>query len=163
MNKKIKIHEKPETLLYAMLDTLDKQQVHDAAAMEYRSLFENKIQLNQLIMSGLSYSLFETMQDKTPFTKDEWAGFLDISIKTLDRYKQSNKHFKSSQSEKIIGMMEVLERGVDVFGKMGMFKHWLYSTVPAFGDIRPIDLLSTSYGRELVLDELTRIEHGIFA
>jgi len=163
MNKEIKIHKEPERLLYAMLDTLDKQQVHDAAAVGYRNLFDNKIQLNRLIMSGLSYSLFETMQDKTPFTKNEWANFLDVSIKTLDRHKQANKPFKTSQSEKIIGMMEVLERGIDVFGKMGIFKPWLYSTIPAFGDMRPIDLLSTSYGRELVLDELTRIEHGIFA
>ncbi|MBW6458056.1 MAG: DUF2384 domain-containing protein [FCB group bacterium] len=152
-----------ETLLYDMLDTLNDRQVNDAAAAEYRSLFENKVRLNRLIMSGLPYSLFDVLRDKTPFTKDEWAGFLDISIKTLDRYKQSDKKFKVSQSEKIVGMMEVLERGVDVFGNMEMFKHWLYSTVPAFGDTRPIDLLITSYGRELVLDELTRIEHGIFA
>lgn len=163
MNKKTQTSKNPETVLYAMLDTFDEQQINEATAMEYRSLFDNKIKLNQLIMSGLPYSLFETMRYKTPFTKDEWAGFLDISIKTLDRYKQSNKHFKVSQSEKIVGMMEVLERGVNVFGKMEIFKHWLYSTIPAFSDTRPIDLLITSYGRELVLDELTRIEHGIFA
>lgn len=163
MNKETQIRENPEAPLYAMLEALDQARVNDAAAAEYRSLFDNKIKLNQLIRSGLSYSLFETMRDKSPFSKDEWAAFLDVSIKTLDRYKQNNKHFKASQSEKIIGMMEVLERGVDVFGKMETFKHWLYSSVHAFGDIRPIELLSTSYGRALVLDELTRIEHGIFA
>ncbi|MDD3966768.1 MAG: DUF2384 domain-containing protein [Candidatus Marinimicrobia bacterium] len=163
MNKETRVHKKSETLLYAMLDGLNDPQVHDAVTVEYRSLFDNKVRLNQLIMSGLSYSLFEALRDKTPFSKDEWAAFLDVSIKTLDRYKQANKPFKVSQSEKIVGMMEVLERGVVVFGKMDIFKHWLYSSIPAFGNTRPIDLLSTSYGRALVMDELTRIEHGVFA
>jgi putative toxin-antitoxin system antitoxin component (TIGR02293 family) len=103
------------------------------------------------------------MQDITPFSKDEWARFLDVSVKTLDRYRQDNKSFKAFQSEKIIGMIEVIERGVKVFGDMDMFKRWLYAPVPALSDSKPIELLSSSYGKELVLDELTRIEHGIFA
>lgn len=163
MNNKTNTNNNSEKLLYAIVDTFAKQQVNDIAVSEYRALFENKIKLNSLITSGLSYSIFETMQDKTPFTKNEWAHFLDISVKTLERYKNANKNFKAFQSEKIIGMIEVIERGVDVFGNMEIFKRWLYTPIPALSDSKPIELLSTSYGKDLVLDELTRIEHGVFA
>jgi putative toxin-antitoxin system antitoxin component (TIGR02293 family) len=165
MMKKEMISQKntTEKLLYAIVDQFEKYKINDMAMSEYRTFFENKIKLNRLITSGLSYSIFETMQNKTPFTKDEWANFLDISVKTLDRYKNANKNFKTSQSEKIIGMIEVMERGIEVFGEMGIFKRWLYTPIPALSNSEPIELLSTSYGKELVLDELTRIEHGIFA
>ncbi|MDZ7797291.1 MAG: antitoxin Xre/MbcA/ParS toxin-binding domain-containing protein [Candidatus Marinimicrobia bacterium] len=152
-----------EKLLYAVVNSFAGHQVNEPAMAKYRTLFENKVKLNRLITSGLSYSLFEAMQDNAPFSKDEWAHFLDVSVKTLDRYRQDNKRFRAFQSEKIIGMIEVIERGVDVFGDMGMFKRWLYTPIPALSDSKPIELLSSSYGKELVLDELTRIEHGIFA
>lgn len=152
-----------EKVLYDIVGQFVKNQVNENAGLEYRTFFENKIKLNHLITSGLSYSIFETMQSNTPFSKDEWASFLDISPKTLDRYKNSNKSFKASQSEKIIGMIEVIKRGVEVFGEIEIFKRWLYVPIPAFSGTEPIELLSTSYGKELVLDELTRIEHGIFA
>ncbi len=155
--------DKNEKPLYAVVNSFTGHRVSEPLMAEYRTLFVNKVKLNQLITSGLSYSLFETMQDNTPFSKDEWARFLDVSVKTLDRYRQDNKSFKAFQSEKIIGMIEVIERGVDVFGDMDMFKRWLYASIPALSDSKPIELLSSSYGKELVLDELTRIEHGIFA
>jgi putative toxin-antitoxin system antitoxin component (TIGR02293 family) len=163
MKKETLKHKDPEAVLYAVLDNLDVKRVSDTDAAEYRSIFDNKVRLNRMITAGLSYSLFEHLRDKSPFSKDEWANFLDISIKTLDRYKQAGKTFKASQSEKIVGMIEVLERGKGVFGDMDIFKRWLYTHIPAMSNTRPIDLLSTSYGKDRVLDELTRIEHGIFA
>jgi len=163
MNKETRKHKDPEAVLYAVLDTLNVKHVSDTEAAKYRSIFDNKVRLNRMITAGLSYSLFEHLRNKSPFSKDEWANFLDISIKTLDRYKQAGKTFKTTQSEKIVGMIEVLERGKKVFGDTDIFKQWLYTHIPAMSNTRPIDLLSTSYGKDLVLDELTRIEHGIFA
>ncbi|MFA6618213.1 MAG: antitoxin Xre/MbcA/ParS toxin-binding domain-containing protein [Candidatus Neomarinimicrobiota bacterium] len=162
-NIKTTRHEDSEKHLYAIVNNFAKYQVSDSARAEYHNFFEDKFKLNQLITSGLSYSLFETIQNKTSFTKDEWAGFLDISVKTLDRYKEANKRFKALQSEKIISMIEVLDRGVDVFGDMIMFKRWLYSNIPALSNTKPIELLNTSYGKDLILDELSKIEHGVFA
>lgn len=152
-----------EKHLYTIVNNFAKYQVSDTDRIEYHNFFEDKFKLNQIITSGLSYSLFESMQNKTSFTKDEWAGFLDVSVKTLDRYKEANKRFKALQSEKIISMIEVVDRGIDVLGDMGTFKRWLYSSIPALSNTKPIELLNTSYGKDLVLDELSKIEHGIFA
>jgi putative toxin-antitoxin system antitoxin component (TIGR02293 family) len=152
-----------EKTLYAVVDSFSRNQINESSLAAYRTLFENKIKLNEMISTGLSYHLFEKVQDNAPFSKEEWARFLDVSVKTLDRYKHNNKSFKTFQSEKIIGMIEVIERGIEVLGDMKMLKKWLYTPIPAFSDSKPIDLLNSSYGKELLLDELGRIEYGIFA
>jgi putative toxin-antitoxin system antitoxin component (TIGR02293 family) len=80
----------------------------------------------------------------------------------LHRYKkQSSKPFKPNQSEKIIEIAEVTNVGLDVFEDMDKFKLWLDTPNFALGELKPLDLLKDSYGKELVISELTRINHGI--
>jgi putative toxin-antitoxin system antitoxin component (TIGR02293 family) len=69
-----------------------------------------------IIKEGIPYSLFNLIKHYAPFSESDWASLLDISTKSLQRYKQSSKHFKPSQSEKIIEIAEVTNAGLDVFG-----------------------------------------------
>ena len=114
-----------------------------------------------LIREGVPYSLFGLIQHYTPFTENDWADFLNISAKSLQRYKQSSKHFKSLQSEKIIEMAEVTNIGLDVFGEMDKFKLWLNTPNFPLGGLKPIELIGDSYGKDMVVGELTRLNHGI--
>lgn len=128
----------------------------------YDDFFENKMLVIILIRAGITSYLFELISMVTPFSLKEWAGFLDISQKSLQRYQQKTEHqFKPIQSEKIIELTEVTYKGVDVFGSMDRFKLWLNTPYFAFGNSKPYDLLKDSYGKELVLSELVRIDHGI--
>ena len=68
-----------------------------------------------LIRAGIPYRLFSLIQEYTPFSEAEWAGFLNISTKSLHRYKQEKKHFRPIQSEKIIELAEVTSIGLEVF------------------------------------------------
>ena len=38
------------------------------------------------IRTGIPYSLFELIQNYTPFSESDWADFLDISAKLLRSY-----------------------------------------------------------------------------
>jgi putative toxin-antitoxin system antitoxin component (TIGR02293 family) len=129
----------------------------------YSDFLKNKLMIVHIIRDGVPYSLFAKIQDYTPFSEKDWSDFLDISAKSLQRYKQSPRKFKSIQSEKIIEMAEVTNIGLDVFGDMGKFKLWLNTPNFALGNLRPIDLLRDSYGKEMVIGELTRINYGILA
>jgi putative toxin-antitoxin system antitoxin component (TIGR02293 family) len=102
------------------------------------------------------------IKDVTPFNETDWADFLDISTKSLQRYKQRSKQFKPIQSEKIIELAEVTNVGKNVFGSIEKFKLWLETPNFALGNMKPKELLKDSYGKEMVIGELTRIEHGIF-
>jgi putative toxin-antitoxin system antitoxin component (TIGR02293 family) len=80
----------------------------------------------------------------------------------MQRYKADDSKFKPIHSEKILEIAEVARFGLEVFGDMESFKLWLNTPSFALGKMKPIDLLGDSYGKELVMTELTHIEYGIF-
>lgn len=129
----------------------------------YSDFFTNKLLMILVIREGVTYNLFNLIKHSTPFTEENWADFLDISTKSLQRYKQTSKSFKPIQSEKIIEMAEVTNVGLDVFGDMDKFKLWLETPNFSLGNLKPMELLKDSYGKELVISELTRITYGILA
>lgn len=129
----------------------------------YDKFLKDTILIIGVIKSGVPYSLFNLIQDYTPFTESDWAKFLNISVKSMHRYKmEPGFTFKPIHSEKIIEMSEVTKIGLDVFGSMEELKLWLNTPNYALGNLKPIELITDSYGKELVIGELTRIDHGIF-
>jgi len=140
---------------------IDKSFKTSKENLTFLDFFSNRMLIIQVIREGVPYSFFNLIQEYTPFSESDWANFLDISTKSLQRYKQTSKQFKSIQSEKIIEMAEVTNVGLDVFGDMEKFKLWLDTPNFALGNLKPIELLKDSYGKEMVIGELTRINHGI--
>ena len=129
--------------------------------LTYNEFLSDRMLIITVIRRGVPYSLFNLIKDVTPFSEGDWANFLDLSTKSLHRYKQASKQFKPLQSEKIIEMAEVTNVGIEVFGDMEKFKLWLDTPNFSLGNLKPIELLKDSYGKELVISELTRINHGI--
>lgn len=128
-----------------------------------RQFFSDRMLVVDVIRQGIPTSLFMSIKDLTPFSDQEWSDFLDISLKSLQRYKKESDYvFRSIHSEKIIELMEVTVVGLEVFDTSEDFAVWLNSKSHALGDRRPIELLRDSYGKELVLHELHRIDQGIF-
>lgn len=138
------------------------QQFERSFHITYESFLEDKMLIIFAIRAGIPFSLFDLIQHYTPFSEKDWANFLDISTKSLQRYRASSEHhFKSIQSEKIIEMAEVTKVGLDVFGNMEKLRLWLNTPSYIFGKLKPIELLKDSYGKDLVISELIRINHGI--
>lgn len=132
-------------------------------AVTYQEFFANKMLIIAIIRQGVPFSFFELIQEYTPFSERDWAGFLDISTKSLQRYKTDKQHlFKASHSEKIIALAEVTNLGLEVFGEMEKLRLWFNTPNFSLGNLTPIELLKDAYGKELVMGELTRINHGIF-
>ena len=130
----------------------------------YSGFFEDKLLLTNTIRRGLPYDLFIKIKSFIPFTEDDWADYLNISKKTLQRHKkESNYRFKPIHTEKIIELAEVTHFGLKVFDSSEKFYLWLNTPSYALGNTKPAELLKDSYGKELVMAELNRIEHGIFA
>ena len=133
------------------------------AKISFTDLLSNKLLLVMVIRKGIPYSIFTLIQNITPFSLNDWANYLDISRKSLTRYQQQDKSFKPSLTEKIIELAEVTSLGIEVFGNNEKFRVWLETPNYVLGNLRPFDLLRDSYGKEMIIGELTRIEHGILA
>lgn len=132
--------------------------------LTYSDFFENKMLIIRVIRDGLPYKLFSKIKDITPFTEDDWAEYLNVSKKTLHRHStEADYCFKPIHTEKIIELAEVTHLGNEVFDSTKQFYLWLNTPSYALGNLKPAELLKDSYGKELVMGELNRIEHGIFA
>lgn len=134
-----------------------------AGKITFTQFLSDKMMVIVVIQHGIPYSLFNIIQEATPFSEKDWATFLDISTKSLQRYKKQDVTFKPIHSEKIIEMAEVTKLGMEVFGNKAKFNLWLHTPSFALGNVKPFDLLGDSYGKEMVMGELTRINYGIFA
>ncbi len=135
----------------------------NADTISMDNIMLDKFSLVKIIQAGLPYSFFHKLKSALPFSTQEWSDYLGISLKSLQRYHTEKRRFKPIQSEKIIEMAEVMNLGIAVFDEMTRFKLWLDTPSFALGSMKPLDLLKDSYGKDLVMTELTALEHGIFA
>jgi len=131
-------------------------------SVSYGRAMNDRFRIAQILKAGFSYDLFERLIYFMPFNMGDWSTILDLAPKTMARYKADNKTFRPLHAEKIIDMAEVTEAGLDFFEDMDDFKRWLKTPSLAFSKQAPMDLITNSYGRSLVLEQLIRMEHGIF-
>ena len=68
----------------------------------------------------------------------------------------------SSASDRALRLAAVTDRAIEVLGSQNAAENWLSSSAIGLNRRRPIDLLRTSDGTELVKTLLTRMEHGVY-
>ena len=90
------------------------------------------------------------------------AALLPVTERTIQRYAPED-HFNRVVSEYILHIAEVMARGTEVFEDKNTFIHWLAQPNTTLGSRTPKSLLDSRFGADMVLDELGRIEHGVFS
>lgn len=129
----------------------------------YHKILKDKLLIANAVRHGVTNSLFDEIKANSPFDDQQWSDFLNLNIRTLQRYKVARDHvFKPILSEKIFELAEVIALGNIVFDAPDDFRNWLLTPSIALGKVKPIDLLDNSYGMDLVMAELNRIEYGVF-
>lgn len=123
----------------------------------------NVLAIIDLVRQGISYKDFNKIAGDTPFTLTEWANYLQLSERTIQRNQKEKKYFQPIQSERIVELSMLYQYGVEVFGDKNNFNTWLNSKSIPLGGRTPKDLLDTKFGMSMVKDELGRIEHGVLA
>ncbi|MCH8558206.1 MAG: DUF2384 domain-containing protein [Balneolia bacterium] len=113
--------------------------------------------------SGLTSTDFMRLYTTYPFSLGDWAFMAGISERSLQRYIKTDHTFSIAESEKLLRLSHLLNRGLSVFGDQSRFFQWLKEPSVAFSGDTPFSLLDTIFGIDIVLDELGRIEHGILA
>jgi putative toxin-antitoxin system antitoxin component (TIGR02293 family) len=133
--------------------------------VSYQSIDDRGIlKLIDQVRKGISSDLFyNSILHAFSFSLSDWANYLHLSERTMQRYRMEKKNFEPIQSERILELTMLYNYGIQVFGTQTDFDTWLESKNVALGGIKPKNLLDTSYGISLLKDELTRIEHGILA
>ncbi len=66
-------------------------------------------------------------------------------------------------SEQILQITEVVAKGTEVFADQENFLKWIQQPNKAFAQQTPMNLLKSRFGTDMIIDELGRIEYGIFS
>lgn len=115
------------------------------------------------IRKGIEFSFFLLLTKDSPFSLNEWSGFLNMSERTMQRYKLEKKSFDPIYAEKILEVTLLYNFGIEVFGNKEQFNTWLNTKNLALAGIEPKTLLDNTFGIGLLKDELTRIAYGVLA
>ena len=111
----------------------------------------------------MPYEIYDLIKERTPFNEEDWAQFLGVSLRTLQRNKSKKDFvFDPIPTEKILELAEVTALGKEVFDTKEQFYLWLNTPNFALGNLKPFELLKDSYGKEMVMNELNKIQYGIF-
>jgi len=104
--------------------------------------------------------LFENMTTLEPALIE---GALGISLRTRQRReKHPTELLSQEQSGRTWKFAEILTRATPLFGSQAAAEQWLERPAIGLDQRRPIDLMTTPAGLELVEDYLGRIEYGVY-
>lgn len=86
-----------------------------------------------------------------------------LSVRTVQRRNQTpQKPLSAEQSGRAWKFAEVLAKASEVFGTQEAAEEWLNTAAIGLDGRRPIELLSTAVGAEMVERLLGRIEYGVY-
>lgn len=109
---------------------------------------------------GLTKSSLSHLAKSLSLSMKELARLLPVTERTLQRYG-AQQHLSVVVSEQALQIAQVAASGSALFEDQEKFLAWLSIPSTPLGGEKPLDLLRSRFGIELVLDELGRIAHGI--
>ena len=130
-----------------------------------KSVIKHKISsemdLIKVTREGLPKRTVSALAKKLNISMERLSDLLHISHRTLQR-KAPADHLSVHVSEQILAIAEVIRRGLEVIGDDERLVLWLHSDLRSLEFKKPIDLMDTSIGTQMLLDILGRIEHGVY-
>jgi len=116
----------------------------------------------ELSRNGINKRNLLFLAKKIDFELKELSKVLHISERTLQRYAPS-KALSSDVSQRVIQLARLYCKGEGVFGELEQFKKWMEHPNRALGMKKPKNLLDTTFGFQLLNEELVKIEYGVFS
>lgn len=126
----------------------------------------NALEVHELLREGLpGTALDHLVQSLVVLRKADYLEkAFGMSLRTYQRrLDKPSQPLSQEQSGRAWQFAELLTRATDMLGSQEEAERWLEKPAIALEGRRPIDLLSTPAGVELVDDYLTRIEYGVYA
>jgi putative toxin-antitoxin system antitoxin component (TIGR02293 family) len=131
-----------------------------------RNMPKNRLELHVALAVGLRAKGIVHLMDHLSFVADDKAVLtaIGLSQRTLLRYKGfKDKRLDAERSSRAWKFAEVLAKATSVFGSQEEAERWLVRPATGLDRQRPIDLLETQPGTEIVEQFLERIDHGAYS
>lgn len=116
----------------------------------------------KLLKEGLHWNSVNSFITQSGLTRKQVSKLIYVSDRNLERYTP-DKTIGINSSEKLIELTLLFQKGIDVFDEKEKLIVWLHRPNRALENCKPLDLIVTSIGINLVVDELFKIEYGVFS
>ncbi len=123
------------------------------------------IDAHDMILKGIPSAALEVFVTHLTIIdpSDAFEKGLGMSERTFQRHKADRTGTLSpEQSSRAWSFARVLARAAAVFGSQEQAEKWMIQPAIGLDRRRPIDLLATAAGRELVQEFLGRIHYGVY-
>ena len=114
------------------------------------------------VTDSFSYKKFEKIAALAPFTQKEWGAILHLSEKTIQRYARDNSFFEGIYADRILHVNELIDLGKETFTDADALYRWLKREKNILGVRLGFNALTSTKGIQLLMEEMGRIQHGIF-
>ena len=109
---------------------------------------------------GISVKAIERIATYLDISVNQLMTYLRISRSTWHRRKKVGK-LDFNLSDKVLQLSKLLEYAESVFGNMEKVRLWFEEPSIVFENRRPVELIGSLSGLNLINEELIRIEHGV--
>jgi len=122
---------------------------------------DNEMDLIHLTRKGLPKQSLDSVAGMLGISMEKLSGLLHISHRTLQR-KAPTDSLSVHVSEQVLGIAEVIRRGLEVLGSEASLEVWLHSDLASLNHNKPIHFMDTTLGTAILVKILGRIEYGVY-
>ena len=114
-----------------------------------------------IIRKGIPYAKVRLVKAALNLSDSEVAAYLGISLRTLQRKRDSHEKLSISEGDRLFRMARIFALAVSVLESEEMARKWLHRTQRGLGGRKPIEVIQTEAGAQEVGDLLEKIEYGV--
>ena len=118
-----------------------------------------KMELIGRIREGVKKTDWKQLIQFTDSTEKEFEHILPASISSM----QKKTVYGKETSERIYELARLFGLGYEVFDSKEDFKKWLMTPSKTLGNKIPFELLDSSFGFEMVENEIVRIQYNVYS
>lgn len=135
------------------------------APSTFRKVPQSPLEAHEMLLHGLPSRALGHLVENLVFLRwdDAFAKAIGMSHRTYQRHTSASaKPLNPEQSGRTWKLAEILAKAAAVFGSKAEAEQWLERPAIGLNQRKPIDLLATPAGVELVEDFLVRLEYGVY-
>jgi putative toxin-antitoxin system antitoxin component (TIGR02293 family) len=114
-----------------------------------------------IIRRGIPYAKVRLVKAALNLTDSEFANYLGISLRTLQRKRNSQEKLSISEGDRLFRIARIFALAVSVLESEEMARRWLHREQRGLGGRVPIQVIQTEAGAQEVADLLEKIEFGV--
>jgi putative toxin-antitoxin system antitoxin component (TIGR02293 family) len=120
---------------------------------------DNDARMFKNARSGLSSAIFYEFAQIINMPDKSLANLLHLSPRTISNYHEKHRSLAPVQSEHLLKLIALYDKGEEVFGNIDEFNYWLNKPFWDSSE-KPLDWLITPGGVDLVMLEMDRLAYG---